>query len=343
MRPNNMLFTFLISSERSGSNLITRLLDGHSNICGPSATYLFRRLIEHYPRYGNLQHNEHWEALIKDTVALFASKMGHWNITLRAEDLLDKVESRALHALLPHIYEKEAVVSGKEQLFVIDNHVYLFSPFLDAFFDHPKIVYLVRDPRDMALSWKKSSIKRGCVIRAAETWKQDQAASLTLYRVLQSTGGIICIRYEDLIRDTPNMLASICAFMGVSFEAKMLELDNKQRTKHHAFKVSEWENVHKPVIQTNYNKYKSELSAFEIRFVEALCKDEMQAFGYKPEYERTDSIEELKQKILPLELYDKPDFQKVDVATRKKLAERVDVLNRMKKRPIKPVFTKTIN
>ena len=227
MRPGNMLFTFLISSERSGSNLITRLLDGHSKIAGPSPTHLFRRLIEHYPRYGTLQHQENWDALITDTVALFETKLGHWNIQLRSEALTRHVDPRSLQALLHHIYEKEAIASGKEQVFVKENQVYLFYPFLDAFFDHPKFVCLVRDPRDMALSWKKFSSKRGCVIRAAETWKQDQSASLILYHMLQATGRIMCIRYEDLIKDTSNILVSVCEFMGVSFEEKMLELTNR--------------------------------------------------------------------------------------------------------------------
>ncbi len=336
-----MLFTFLISSERSGSNLLTRLVEGHSRIAGPSPTHLFRRLIAHYPRYGPLHHQEHWDALVSDAVALFETRLGHWNITLRAEAVSRDVEPRSLHALLRHIYEKEARASGKEQVFVKENHIYHYFPFLEAFFDRPKAVYLVRDPRDMALSWKKSSGKRGCVIRAAETWKQDQAASLSLYRMLQPAGRSLCIRYEDLLRDPAATLRALCAFLGVSFEETMLALDDAHRTRHHAFDIAEWANVHKPVMPENYNKYKSELSAPEIRFVEALCTDEMRAFGYEPEYERTESIDELRQQILPLELYDKPDYKNVDEAIRKRLAERLAVLNRMKQRPVQPVSAYT--
>lgn len=337
MPSNNMLFTFLISSERSGSNLITRLLDGHSKICGPSATHLFRRLIEHSPRYGDLQDDEQWRALIADAVALFDSKMGHWNISLQTDDLVNQVKTHSLQALLRHIYEKEAHTLGKERVFVKENHAYRFFPFLDAFFDQPRFVWLVRDPRDMALSWKRSAGLRGCVIRAAETWKADQEASLMLYHMLQEKGRMMCIRYEDLISDSGTSLKAICGFLGLSFEDKMLELDDANRTRHHHLKVAEWANVHKPVMRTNYNKYKSGLSRAEVGFVQALCKDEMQALGYELEHDYPGSPEALREEILPLELYEKPDFQKIDSATRTKLAERVDVLNRIKQRPIQSV------
>ena len=36
---------FLVSSERSGSNFITKIMDAHQDFCGPSPTHIIRTLL----------------------------------------------------------------------------------------------------------------------------------------------------------------------------------------------------------------------------------------------------------------------------------------------------------
>lgn len=49
-----MKFDFLICSERSGSNLITKLLDNHSKYCGPTPPHLLRVFYPVLDKYGDL-------------------------------------------------------------------------------------------------------------------------------------------------------------------------------------------------------------------------------------------------------------------------------------------------
>ncbi len=61
-----MDFDFLFCSERSGSNLITKIMNAHPDICGPSPTHALRVFCHQYFRYGDLRNDAHWRVLIDD-------------------------------------------------------------------------------------------------------------------------------------------------------------------------------------------------------------------------------------------------------------------------------------
>ena len=70
-----MRIDFLICSERSGSNLITRLINAHSQICAPSTTHLFRVLGENIAGYGLLRDDTCWRELVDDAAALLPTTL----------------------------------------------------------------------------------------------------------------------------------------------------------------------------------------------------------------------------------------------------------------------------
>ena len=327
-----MSFCFLISSERSGSNLITRLLDGHSKVCGPSPTHLFRILVERRSHYGELRDPERWRFLLEDATDLFETKLGSWNCSLSAGELAEEVEPGSLAHLLRYVYEKEAIAEGKEVVFVKENHIHRHAAFLERHFPDSRFVFLVRDPRDMALSWKRAKNLRGCVIRAAETWKSDQCSSLSLYHTLLEEGRVVGVRYEDLVAKTETTLKRVCSLLELEFEAPMVELDKRESNWSNASATSEWANLSKPVIQNNFRKFEGALSADEPEFIERTCHNEMKAVGYEPESKPTKPLSELRAAIEPLELYVKPQYDEQPEADKRRHARREQVLNKMRER-----------
>lgn len=291
-------FCFLICSERSGSNLITRLMDGHSRVCGPSPTHLFRILLEYRSWYGDLGGPENWQVVLSDAVALWESKLGVWSCSsISVEELEENVDRGSLAGLFRYVYEKEAESSNKRILFVKENHFFRHFAFVDRFFPDSKFVFLVRDPRDMALSWKLAPNLRGCVIRAAETWKADQVAGLALYHALAGTGRIVGVRYEDLVGKTSESLEKVCALLAIEFEEAMTHQDARPANWANADAGQEWANLHKPVIRNNFQKYPGVLSPEEVRFIEGTCAHEMRALGYPLDHAERPSLPSLRSAI----------------------------------------------
>jgi len=324
--------------------MMTRLMDGHSEVTGPSPSHLFRTLTENCSRYGDLENDENWKNLLDDTVALLNTNLGDWKTGFTVDQLEETVKERTLGELLSTVYRAETKAQGKRYVFIKENHVYRFHSFIAANFDNPKFVYLVRDPRDMALSWKKAANLRGCVVRAAETWKNDQNHGLMLAHTLLPFDRTHIIRYEDLVRDTDSVLKRLCDYLGIMFEPSMIKLEMNEDNRTYSEKTPEWKNVTKPIMKENFNKFKNQLSEDEICYIETLCLEEMRAFDYAHTSEdcvqdhlRIGAMEELRNKLLPFELHDKPGYMKQGETVRTRYAQRVAVLDKIKTRPYQPI------
>ncbi len=302
-----MEYVFLVCSERSGSNMITKIMDAHSQFCGPSPTHMFRFLLENYDKYGELTEDENWADFLCDALNLFNSKLSVWRTSWTFEKLSAAVKERTPSALLKTIFETEAVSANKNKLFIKENHVENFFNELERDFERPRYVVLVRDPRDMALSWKRSPILRGGVIRAANRWKKDQTFAKKLLTQIAPERSFM-LRYEDILTEPEKEIKRLCDFLGVEFEEEMLAFQKNSLTEKNAQKTKDWENLNKPLMKSNFNKYKKELSEDEICYVEAICGDEMDFFGYEKIYDGNYEADFLENKIRPFERNEKEEY-----------------------------------
>ena len=163
-------------SERSGGNFVSRLMNAHSNICSPPPKHLLSPLFKNLYRYEPLSKN--WDELLIDVNKLINAEFTFWKSEIDLENLKQNVSRGDVFGLIDYIFELEAKTNDKNHLFIKENKVYEFFPYLLKAYPNAKYVFQVRDPRDMALSWKKNPTHPGGVIKAAKQWKTDQQNSL---------------------------------------------------------------------------------------------------------------------------------------------------------------------
>lgn len=280
-----MSINFLICSERSGGNLITKIMDSHSNICGPSPKHIFNPVLRNLFRYSPLTNEDNWKELVKDIHRLLNVDFSNWKKNFLFDELINLSKTGDINNLLRDIFYTESEENGKQHLFIKENQVYEFLSHLLLFFSESKYVYQVRDPRDMALSWKKSNIHIGGIVNGAKQWQKDQQNSLKQYHALRQVGKIILIKYEDLISSPKKLLKVITEFLGFQFEEEMLDFYQGDMTIQNSKKTDTWKNLSNPILDKNKNKYREELKEQEIKAVECICYFEMNFLGYEPEYE----------------------------------------------------------
>ncbi|HUV08005.1 MAG TPA: sulfotransferase, partial [Spirochaetia bacterium] len=295
-----MRFDFLMCSERSGSNLITKILDAHPDICGPFPTHMIRAVSLNLYRYADLAEDRNWYTLILDISSLLNNGIARWKTRFDEETLAAGVKERRLDAIIRFIYETEARAHGKKRLFVKENHSYLCLPYILAHFKEARIVYLARDPRDMALTWKEASSAPGGVKSGAGMWKIDQQNGIKAHGFLGDAERIILIRFEDLVTEPEREAKRLCSFLGMDYSAQMLRFHEKEIVQENANRLSSWKDLQKPIIGDNFNLYKQSLSEAETRYVEALCLEEMEYFGYARDFQASGALEEL-ERSLPAE------------------------------------------
>lgn len=303
-----MSFTFLMCSERSGSNLITKLLNAHSEICGPSTKHLINPVARNLFRYGDLSNQRNWYALIDDIHILLSAGFSIWKKEFKKSELKGLAPCGDIVSLLKNIFIEEASEDGKDNIFIKENHLYEFLPFLLINFPEAKFIYQTRDPRDMALSWKKNKSHPGGIIVGAKQWSYDQQRFLSNYHILRKVNKAFLIKYENLIDNPEEALSATLSFLGHQFQPSMLKFNNDETTRLNAQIQESWSNLSRPIITNNSAKYTDELTSDEISLVEKICYFEMKELNYTPmnSLEYLDTISS--QRINMLEQQERQDI-----------------------------------
>lgn len=277
------MFIFLMCSERSGSNLITKIMDAHHNICGPSPKHLFNPVTRNAFRYEPLAEAENWAILLEDIERLLGVSFSTWKTSFTKKDLCALAPRGKLANLLRNIFLEEARSHDKQHCFIKENQLYEFTPFLLTHFPEARFLYLVRDPRDMALSWSRNPTHMGGVVHGAQQWKRDQQQFMKNHAILRDKGLSRMIHYEELIRAPEETVQGICDFFGLPFDSSMLNFHENELTRRNAQTLPAWINLGKPIMNDNSGKYRPALSDDEIALIEHICRPEMHALGYEPD------------------------------------------------------------
>lgn len=281
-----MSLIFLMCSERSGSNFISKLLNGHNNICGPSTKHIINPLARNIFRYGDLKDQSNWDELIEDVYRLLVVEFSIWRKKFTLSELKGLAPIGDIKSLIRNIFMEEARINGKQYVFIKENHVYEFLPFLLTYFPESKFIYQVRDPRDMALSWKKNLDHPGGVVNAARQWKKDQQQSLKNFHLLKARGQAVSVKYEDLIANSDIEVKRLLDYLGMSYDENIFDFYKDDITKQNAGMQKAWSNLSKGIISNNSRKYLRELSDEEVKAVEKICWNEMKHLGYVNEYSK---------------------------------------------------------
>lgn len=329
-----MEWIFLMCSERSGSNLISKIINSHSHFCSPSPPHLIRTFAQNINNYGDLQNDSNWKILLEDVADIMKYQLGEWKSAFTRDELMERIDSRSLNAVIKYIFMKEAISNGKKALFIKENHIYNFMPYLRGNFPTAKYIYLVRDPRDVCLSWKISPNHPGGVIKASEVWLQDNLGMKTDFENLHQQSKILLVKYEELVAQTEQTVKNICSFLQSGYEPAMLEFYMEEATIRNAKRLKDWENLAKPVMEANYNKYQTGLSEKEIRYIEHVTTELINYHGYKKDFEETMDFETLNHSMEIKEAMVQKDSNQLFGPEKEVRQKRLDTIHRILNRQL---------
>jgi len=260
-------FNFLICSERSGSNLISQMIGSNTEVLSPPVAHFYRLLIP--------LRDMPLDDLKKIALKVFSSKLSKWCADDFTAQLTQIEDINSLQQIIEFFYMKEKSIVQKNisSFFIKEVRTYKFFPFLKNMYKNSKYVWLHRDPRDMALSWKKSGMHRGDVYRAANVWHQDQSGTWELFN--SNKKDIYRVSYENLTLCPEVEIMKVFTFLGLK-SGSISEYHYSQQ----AIDSSCWKNLNKPVMK-NSQKFLTGLSKEEIFYIEELNKDLLVRLGYE--------------------------------------------------------------
>ncbi len=274
---------FIVGTERSGSNLLRVILDAHPALAVPHPPHILRDFAPLEPRYGDLEEEENLRRLVRDVLRLLRVHIHPWAVSLDAEALVTAAAPRDLYGVFTAIYEAYLAQTGANRwgcksTFMLHHTDRIFST-------HPgaKLLWLVRDPRDVAASSRKSVFSPFHPLFTARLWAKQQRLGLELEAAL-GTEVLLRVRYEDLLADPDTVLRGICHFLGEPFDAGVLSFFETDAAQTGAAWSRDWENTARPILPGNTHKYRTQLSDEEIRWVERAAAGPMATLGYEREY-----------------------------------------------------------
>jgi hypothetical protein len=266
---------FLLGSERSGSNLLRTLIGNHSQIAAPIAPHFCDVFWDRFRRYKRSDGTIASLELLADLERYVNHPFNDWNLNLEKERLIETYNPKSFLHFVDLMYSEKAKQEGNSGYFSKDNHNHKYALGILKDIPNALFVYLYRDPRDQVASWMRSPIHLHTPYQAAAKWVDDQRACLQLGDFYGLT--IHPIQYEVLVDKPQETMEKLFDFLGLEPEEACYQTsdDNKEFKK-----ISLWENLGKPIIQGNYNKYRDVLSSSDVEIVETVCKEQMKRLGY---------------------------------------------------------------
>jgi len=175
---------------------------------------------------------------------------------------------------------------------------------------YPRVIHIVRDPRDVAVSFYYYNLKVGVlpagysmddfvdrflaaqVVNYADRLGSWQDHSLSWFRLRKDSAGYRLVRYEDLLSDTAAELTRLCGLLniypdperidravGLSSAGQMRSLEEKQWKKWRTTKDSRSDIPF--VREARAGGWRGRLSSTSIRKIELAWGNTMKEFGYE--------------------------------------------------------------
>jgi hypothetical protein len=204
------------------------------------------------------------------------------HISLKQNEIIKRCAYPSLTEIVRVIYEMNAESEGA--------HTWMCKSLTNIHCAHlleesikPYYIFLYRDGRDVACSFKKAVVGEKHVYHIATQWQEEQDLCIALQQELGDKR-VISVCYEDLIAKPEKELMKICEFIGARYNSSCLEYYTSSEAKNTATSGKMWANVERKIISNNFNNYRKELCTSEVFLFEAVAGKTLQKLGYKTEF-----------------------------------------------------------
>ena len=252
------------------------MLNQHSRIAVPYESHLFNTFYPWLKYYGNLTKAENRERLVSDMLS--TDVMQEWSPTVEKQKVLSSIRIYNFGGIVEAIFKPWTEGQGKIRWGEKTPHHLLYWREILEFFPKARFIHMVRDGRDVAISWIRARFGPKTVYSAAKNWVA-YLNKVSLLKASLPSQFIHEVRYEDLLENPNVELSKVCGFLGEDFEPEMLEFyKNQSSYKTDAVNL---ENLKKPLLVNNVQKWRNQMNSTDLRVFEGVSRSELVNYGYE--------------------------------------------------------------
>ncbi len=270
----------IIGTQRSGSNLLRLMLNQLAGVFAPHPPHIMRTFYPLLKNYGDLEVDHHFMTLVDDVCRLVELNPVPWEPLRTDRNLIfEKCINRSLTEVFRNIHEINAQAKGANCWFNKSMQNVKYLDCFSKFGFSPKLIYLYRDGRDVALSFKNAIVGPKHIYNLAKKWTNEQEMSLSYVRKFGVEHAIM-LSYESLLLQPEMELSRLCDFLGLEYNRDVIEFYDSSESIRTADSGRMWSNLKKPIIRSNFGKYKRGLTAWEIAVFEQIAGGTLVKLGY---------------------------------------------------------------
>ncbi|MGD1949610.1 MAG: sulfotransferase [Leptolyngbyaceae cyanobacterium] len=280
----------MIGTQRSGSNLMRLMLNQIPTIEAPHPPHILQRLMPLMSSYKDLSDASTFAQLVDDVCQLVELNPVPWEgVVLDRQDIANRCTQNSLVAVFSAVYDVLAETRDAETWCCKSLSNVHYVPEIDEYLPKAKYLYLYRDGRDVAVSFKKAVVGQKHFYHIAQDWAKAQRAALKMRQKFDESQ-FFSISYESLTGSPEESLKALCKFLEVEYSPSMMSFHESSEAKNTASSSSLWDNVTKPIMNQNTKKFLKQASEEEVRIFELVAGDVLDALGYERTQTSSDDV-----------------------------------------------------
>ena len=273
---------FVLGCGRSGTTLVRLILSANARIGIPPEGHFLTDLYGRFYR-GSAEIGEKVERFC-DAV-MRSDRFDEWKVERsRLLRRLEGVETKYYANLVDAVYrEYLATLDGSKQRWGDKNIDYVLEiPRLLRLFPEAKIVHVIRDGRDVALSYREMDFGPTDLFSCAVFWRRRVVAGRNAGQIA-GPDRYTELKYEDLVVHPEETCQRVCDFLGEPFSSEMLAFHeyNKEKELVPKHRLGWHQNTLKPITRSRSGLWRTKMKTREQMVFEAVAGEELRAFGYE--------------------------------------------------------------
>lgn len=275
MSRDNVPF-FIVGASRSGTTLLRLIMAGHSRIHIPAETWFVEPLVQQLPLTQALS-----SAQARQAIDIITSHYRWPDMGIPADEFVKSAEALAepkLADIVNLVYRRQLEAAGKSRFGDKTPQYIGIVPELAALYPGAKFIHLIRDGRDVAISFIDADFEGRCYDGERFQWIWTIHKGIA-YRRSPQASDILEVRYEDLVSNPEPTVRAICKFLGEEFEPAMLQFQERRemvpaRGRHIHTKLEQ------PLSNDATQIWRKKLSGPECFAMEACIRNELALLDY---------------------------------------------------------------
>lgn len=281
---NNIPFFFIVGRGRSGTTLLQNVLDANDSVLLPLESFLIISLKNKFfntKKWTEKKIDAFIAAVYKEP--LFVA---YWDISRESlRNYLQSLPKKELtfSLLCKEVYLQFPSVFPKKSIKIIGDKNPPYSLFMEELitvFPEAKFIHLLRDYRNQIVSARKHFTLQNVALLAYKWEIHNRAIDKQKQK---NPSAFYTLKYEDFTADPEKYTREMCSFLGISYQAEMLQFHKKTTTYFETEKFG-FDVIHphllEPIANKNTSAWQKEFTEKEKETIDYIAGDYAAKYGY---------------------------------------------------------------